>query len=207
MEQNVPAAIPPVEPPQPPKSNKSLIVLLSVLLLFSISTSIFFALQTQKLTKQLVQMQTQVQVQPTPAPTENPTNQDIYQGKYFSISKSTKWEFVSDENQSPATPEVLETVTFANNKAILNVQVGTDSVGKVLASQEGEIVGQILLGGITATKKSGYGGLAGSVYSVNVVASQNSKTYLIGFYTQDTQNISSYQIDFDQILSTFKFTE
>lgn len=52
MEQNIPVAVPSVGLPQPPKSNKSLIVLLSVLLLLSISTSIFFAIQIKKLINQ-----------------------------------------------------------------------------------------------------------------------------------------------------------
>ncbi len=133
-------------------------------------------------------------------------SQNTYQGKYFSISQSTKWKFVSNENQTPATPEVLETVAFTNDQAHLNIQVSTDSVEKILASQDGEIAGKVMLDNIAFTKKSGYGGIAGSVYSVSLVGSNNGKTYLVNYYTQDSQNIDNYNKDFDLLLSTFKFT-
>ena len=130
---------------------------------------------------------------------------NIYTGRHFSIDTST-WKLISDANQSPATPEVLETVSFANGQARMNVQVGTDSAEKVLASQDGNLTGKQILAGVEATKKSGYGGIAGSVYSVSLVSSYKEKTYLISFYTQDTKNSSEYEQSFNQAVSTFKFS-
>lgn len=130
----------------------------------------------------------------------------IYTDKYFSIDTSI-WKLLSDANQSPATPEVLETVAFENGQARMNIQVGTDTFEKVLASQDGEVVGNVVIDGATATKKSGYGGIAGSVYSVNLVLARQGKTYTIGFYTQDSKNIGDYEKKFNEVVSTFKFTQ
>ena len=89
----------------------------------------------------------------------------------------------------------------------MNIQVGTNAFEKVLASQDGEVVGNVLIDGANATKKSGYGGIAGSVYSVNLVLAQQGKTYIIGFYTQDSKNIGDYEKIFNEAVSTFKFTQ
>jgi len=134
------------------------------------------------------------------------SSNNIYTGKNFSIDTSI-WKLLSDANQSPATPEVLETVAFENGQARMNIQVGTDAFEKVLASQDGEVVGNVVIDGATATKKSGYGGIAGSVYSVNLVLARQGKTYIIGFYTEDTGNISDYEKKFNEAVSTFKFTQ
>lgn len=134
------------------------------------------------------------------------TSSKIYTGKLFSIDTSI-WKLLSAANQSPATPEVLETVAFENGQARMNIQVGTDTFEKVLASQDGEVVGNVVIDGATATKKIGYGGIAGSVYSLNLVLSRQGKTYIIGFYTQDSKNISDYEKKFNEAVSTFKFTQ
>ncbi|MFI5240911.1 MAG: hypothetical protein ACHQUA_00570 [Microgenomates group bacterium] len=183
--------------PKQTKLNPFLLILIG--LVFGFAGGLFLG-------KQIYSSSQATAIYTSPTPTQNSETQEteMYQGKYFSISKSTKWKFVSDINQSPATPEVLETVSFTNGKANLNIQVGTNLVEKVLEYQDGDVDGKVILSGVSFTKKAGYGGLAGSVYSVTLVGNSNGNTYLISYYTQDIQNIESYSKDFDEILSTFE---
>jgi len=90
MEQNNSEVLPtqpvqPVQPTQSIKSNNSLVIILSVLLLVAVSIAGFFALQTQKLTKQLAQYQSVI---PLPLPTEAPAEVD---------GETVDWKTYADE--------------------------------------------------------------------------------------------------------------
>ncbi len=179
----------------------------------SLAILIALGVYTFSLSNRISQLENSVQA-PIESPTVKPSSGEAtpiainktYTGKNFSIDTSI-WKLLSDANQSPATPEVLETVAFENSQARMNIQVGTDSFEKVLASQDGEVVGNVVIDGATATKKGGYGGIAGSVYSVTLVLAREGKTYTIGFYTQDSKNIGDYEKKFNEAVSTFKFTQ
>ncbi len=200
----IPAASVVPEPPKK-KSYTWLLILILFFLAFGLS---FLSWENYRLRNQL----TQVIQSPSPEASlvsQVKENSNSYSGKYFSFGNISPWILMSGINQSPATPEVLETASFTSvdDEGRLLVQVGTDSIEKVFSSQDGQIDGMINLDSVSFNKKSGYGGIGGSVFSINLVGSRQNKTYLISFYTLNSQNIEKYKKDLDQILSTFKFTD
>ena len=65
---------------------------------------------------------------------------------------------------------------------------------------------KISIQGYPALKMSGYTGIAGSVYVEGYLINVEGRYFSIAFATQDDDMIPVLREDYDQILSTFEFT-
>ena len=196
-------------PLQKPKSNKSLLLLMAALILILLASTGYLAFQNNQLRKEISQLQSSPSPTPTPDPTANwkTYSNDAY--KYsFKYPSSWKINTTSPQTTYLEAGSVDEPQTFArvsisetgeNNKsveelarswrsgAVEKIQVGGEEAAKVLQNPnpEGE---PLVQGG----------------YTISVFVKNKSNINLL--IQLETANLNTYQAIFDQILSTFKFT-
>lgn len=208
--QNSTVPIPPL-----PKKNNLVVILLSVLLLISISVSIFLALQVQSLTKQLSQLQIQPTSTPlstqTPFPTPNPTadwktyanDQFGFEFKCPPTSIHTTHESTKDGIKLPYS---LENCSDKQNLVSIAVMKMINREKFTLDGKTKELSGAFLKP--VDYRESYLDGKKMIVYRV-----QNSFDQIESSAAEialDDKYISIHgysQNYFDQILSTFKFTD
>ena len=213
----------PVQPVSqtPIKSNNFLVILLSILLLLSVSIAGFFAYQTQKLAKQLVQYQSAI---PSPSPTatadetasQAPTgdlaNWKTYNNSYYSfridypirfeITEKTKREDYYD-TLATLTSQFKESITL---RVIHDIDIYKNNKPEIVA--EREIMDSGFKYNITTTKIGDY---FAAITMLDNNPDKKSPTITIAhpnknlFIVIDI-NADLSRVEFDQILSTFKFS-
>ena len=198
--------IPPVPPT--PKINNSLIFIMSILLIVTVGIAGLFYFQIQKLSKQLTQVQ--VQATSTPTPTPNPTlDWKMYSNNLyaFQIKYPEKFSLTEDTNKKDFY-DYLASLTYQNTniniEAIYNIDVYQDSETRDVAVRE--VMDSGFKYNITSTAISGY------AVAITVLET-TPKSHTIATIAHPNKNLFiqiSTEMDrteFDQILSTFKFTE
>lgn len=222
-DQNTPEVIP-VQVRETPKSNKFLVILLYVLLLLSISTSIFFVLKIQKLSKQLMQLQ--IQVQSIPVPTTDSTKdwkiyentqlgyQISYPSNYFikveslnnvpSIKISNNPDFEKDEFALIITIELLDDNNNFNPSSDTRIFEVLNRIGYQELSNKW---GNYISGNFLGDPPWGYYQVVFPSMSINkpsiLITSRIHGSDEITEIEGGTENIISMNVQ--QILSTFKF--
>ena len=207
----------PIEPPKP-KKNNLVVILLSVLLLISISVSIFFALQTQKLAKQLSQLQVQPTSIPAPSATADSTsNWKTYSNTGYSFKYPIEWDTYSlGEEGAKSTlmiapkekvDKVRQIPGGFGGGTFLTLTINTKSEPPVWKTDEyWQVTSEpIKVGGIDGTKYNvnviqDLPGLSKGDKIISIVVKNNSTYIQIDLLDQ------TYKEIFDQILSTFRFT-
>lgn len=90
----------------------------------------------------------------------------------------------------------------------INITVTDDEVDKVIRKTSGVTKSETSkIDNYPVTKLTGRSGVAGTVYFVRVITRVNDKTFLFDLSTQDNDLEVPLTKEFDQILSTVKFTQ
>ena len=224
--------VPPVSPVLS-KKNNLVVILLSILLLITLLISGYLFFQVQKLTKQLAQLQ--VQPTPTPlsteipSPTPNPTaNWKTYTNTIYkySLRYPQNWNVSAIANSDPTTAQepvfnslcdynsgdlcqqFFVNVTKVTNSSDLEPNIVITSNDTQTDKQDLKVDGQNAKSFVLY--QPNYGTNGGLSYFV--ITNFNGYKYTI-FYRESLKNkdfktSSDWQNkqEFDQILSTFKFT-
>lgn len=201
-----------------PKKNNLAVILLSILLLVTLSATVYLFLRVQSLTKQLAQ----IQIKPTPtplsteipSPTPNPTaNWKTYTNTVQKISFKypSTWVLDSNGDQEQLNAQLILTKDQAKIKMYFNMN-GIGGQGQTYEGQPFSLDGNSLY---RFVKTNSYDntqmvGISTSLTNTLGVFEVNGKTYSItlSYPVSDAQKAKgiSLEEEFDQILSTFKFT-
>lgn len=208
---------------QQPKKNNFLVILLSILLVISCLIAGFFAYQTQKLAKELQEIKSQKSVIPTPTPlvfsepTTDPTvDWKTYSNKLFTFKYPSSWDtHMIGENANStimvAPKEKVDTVKQISGGfgggTFLTLTISTKIEPPKWTSDEYWIVTsqEIIIDGLVGTKYDidviqDLPGLAKGDKTISIVIKKDTT------YIQIDLLDKSYKTEFNQILSTFKFT-
>lgn len=215
------------------KNNNFLIMLLSVLLLVSVLIAGFFAFQTQRLVKELRvtrdELTTKTTLEPTTEPVatqysevDSTTGWKNFSYKNYSFKLPTNWDtyigisegksdqlFIAPSEKITQIKKTWESGSGFGGGPFLNmsIQMNDDSESYIPKSDEYSkvTIKEIVVSGVTSKlyitevlQSSPMGEPGDKLYSAHVV--YNNKYYNIQLF--DDQ----YKTEFDQILSTFKFT-
>lgn len=199
-----PPMVSPVELPKP-KNNYILVIFLSVLLIFTILIASFFYFQVQKLSKELSKYQTQTT--PTPTASQAP-NGDLANWKTYVDSLyeySIKYPSNMVLEQITNDPFYSSYVNFKNGNDFFSVRAREGSVqdetDQIRAQTEGHVVTELIrnetlqIGGVTAT-----------FLEYTFEGKNNNRSTLIIPSGKNVIVINAQSDIFDQILSTFQFT-
>jgi len=137
---------------------------------------------------------------PCPTPTPDPTaDWKTYEGDGFSF------KYPSDISVDPNNKNAM---IVSKVPSAIEFYVLTEKVQQLVEQSEGlKSNEQIMMGGIPGVKIKGSEGIAGTVQYIKGLVENNNKTYYVGFSTQSPELFNNFSPKFDQILSTFKFTE
>lgn len=201
---------------QPQKSN-FLVILLSILLFISIVIAGFFAFQTQKLVKELTVLKDKpaviVSVEPTLIP--DPTaNWKTYSGKIFTFKYPAELIMKRQDIQDPSNSNNIgDMVLLSGNK--IKIQVSSNFMGgwggnpclktkdQIIDGHSSQILyfGKSISGSETCTDQ--YDGLVALIENKIF-----EHPYPIIIDLQKLEDNANVELElFDQILSTFKFTD
>jgi hypothetical protein len=217
MEPQIPA-IPtppaPVAPPIPPvfaKKNNAVVILLSALLLVAISVATFFYFQTQKLANQLTQLQTSVSSSPSPTATSDVTvSWKTYEDKKWKFSLKYPQEFFTACNYSDSKGLMLWGPNFGcpeGHDIFYTISATGYEEKDYKPYKKASKSEKIILAGKNATKNTyvfdeSDGPLYGLHEETEIIVPLQSGLIQIVLLGQDAKS----RVFFDQILSTFKFT-
>jgi len=191
-----------------PKENNFLVTLLSILLLLSCIIAGFFAYQTQNLVKQLSESRIQNLATQTPTPTPDPTaNWKTYTDTKlgFSFKYHPEWVVAIDDSG----------LIYLNNKKVNSTITKTDQVFFTIKIEEDANEANWLKNKLNETRNSNIENINNVKYEITDLRSHSIGGY--SYMTAKTANRNSIitfglsnadvEIYFDQILSTFKFTD
>lgn len=207
--------------PVPTKNNSFLVTLLSLLLLLAVATAGFFAYQTQNLVKQLNEMKIQPTPQPTnlqPTSTPDPTaDWEIYTGSSYTFKYPSDWDtttigdaasgslMVAPENEVEKVKQISG--GFGGGKFLTMTIRASDSPPDWKTDEYWEVSSvSTLVDGISGTRYTvnviqDLPGLSKGDITTNLVVKKNNRYFEIDLLDK------TYLSIFDQILSTFRFTE
>lgn len=193
-----------------PKPNNSLLLLMGALILILLASTGFLTFQNYQLRKEISQLESSPSPTPTPDPTANWKTYSNEAYKYSfkypplwkinTTSPQTTYLEIGSVNQSQTFARISISGTGENDKSIEElarawrsgpiekIQIGGQEAVKVLQNpnQEGEP-------------------LVKGAYSISIFVKNRSNINIL--IQLETANLNTYQIIFDQILSTFKFLE
>jgi len=217
MEEVQPNVIP--EVPVKPPNKWSKIVLISVFGLVLTTGLVFAGIQINK------KQTSQIAIQPTPAlaplttltsqpetnrSSDETANWKAFQGQSFSFKYPDSWKLEPSNNYLTTSRPTTKKAggDYTPGSGWIFFEPSKDSPQKVIDSITGvDKKEQVVINGYSVTKLTGYTGVAGSVYFVTAVFDNNGEAFTISLSTQDTDLEKSLTIEFDQILSTFRFLE
>jgi hypothetical protein len=204
--------------PQPKQSN-FLTILLSVLLFISVSIAGFFAYQTQVLVKELTSMKaTSTPVLTNESITDSTADWKTYTGVNYTIKLPLTWQKDVKFQGSPQQTEEIRFIStrstdkqdggdFTGGLADIKVSVGSE-METGFFEIENETLRKVQVGGQTGELKSGYGGVAGSVFIMKtIVKYQNNVAHTITLSMQDDSLKEVFIKEYQQILSTYSFVD
>lgn len=215
-----------------PKTSNFLIILLSILLIISTASAGFFAYQTQKLVKELQGIRSEEKVaiatsEPTTEPVAtdssevDPTaNWKVYSGDKFSFKYPNDWNFYQPQVEGNvfrlfvAPKDTIEDIAemfgrgggFGGGKFLTLTISEVDEIPTYKSDEYQKYTSSLYkLDNINTTRYfvdalQDMPGLSAGDKTETIVFQKDSKNYLISLVDYQYKKI------FDQILSTFKFT-
>jgi hypothetical protein len=212
---------------QQPKQSNFLVILLSFLLITSLAIAGFFAFQTQKLVKELTLLRTE----PTPMATAEPSTEPVATSSSMTVDPTANWEIYSNGEYSIKFPKSDFIRLICPNEELTATNRGTDKRISPIDATSCERGGRYELETKTDTliqtepeetkyynivkKDIRIDGILGKLYVYTFTeieegpypkwfaiarVNRNNKTYEVYFANKNKSDL------FDQILSTFKFT-
>ncbi|MBU1110706.1 hypothetical protein KKB83_03755 [Patescibacteria group bacterium] len=218
--------VPPTPPThmQPVQVNKSPLPWM-ILVVVLVTIAGYFAFQNYQLQQQLATQQTSLTPPPSaqladssPPSTVSPTTDwKIYTSNIHNISFKypTSWSLVEQEGQREGGQVFNTKLELSRNKAVITMYFNMDGIGGQGQTYKGE---EFVLDGINLyqyTKNNSYNntqtiGISNSLSNTLGVFMIDDVTYGIMLNYPDsytTEQRSSVKEEFDQILSTFEFTD
>lgn len=209
----------PVSPPPPVPSSeipKILLIILAFIVFAGITAGAYILGTKQNQSQPVQKQQTATVPTPTPDPT---TNWHTYTNTLynFTLKIPYAWEGgppeVSSNSFRMYMAKRFSTNTgvaedYTPGRANIDLTINTEPAQNTIKGTTGMTkTEQVYVAGNSATKLTGASGVAGTVNFTNIVIPHNGKTFTFSFSTQDQSIEQQAKTEFDQILSTFKFTQ
>ncbi len=210
MQENNPVSMPVVTPQvavEQPKKSNFLVILLSTLLIISVAIAGFFAFQTQKLVKELTLLRTE----PTPMATVEPTTEPVATDSSMTIDPTAGWKTYTNTMYGFS-------FKYPSDKFLTNNLTDDDMYfdtnkngGSPMELGSNDIWLNIHVSKITESDKAFPKEFIQVNSTQNISAYQtqkiiNNNLYKINMSSFSSNTIKNNEALFDQILSTFKFS-
>lgn len=223
--QNPITPVPPITThptPQSVPTSKTPWIFFSLIVIL-IGVASYFGYQNYQLKQRIITLQPQGTPKPTvnsalpPQASNFPSPSWTYTGKTFSVSLPSTWKQDTDYQASPQNTEDIRYTTkretnqqgggdFTPGFADITIKAGSEMETGFfeLAS---EPLNSITVDNYSAKQRSGYGGIAGSVFVIKtIVVTPKKAAYTITLSTQDEKLKPIFIQEYNQILASIKFT-